>query len=254
MTLSEQITSDMKEAMKAKANATLSTLRLLRSAIKNKEIDLRHELSDEEVLAVVKSQVKQLKDSMDSFSAAGRDEMVASLQVEVDLLSNYLPEEMGDDALEEIVRNVIEQTGASSKADMGKVMGAAMKAADGGADGNRVKAIVMKLLPSVIVAVAGTFTHVTSVLAAIPIMGEASDSLLPSSMLVIGLQAFRVIILWFGIGAIVTILNGGFQYMTSSMRDELHIQALNKVTTGVFISVIVAATFAVTTVLLQQIG
>jgi uncharacterized protein len=254
MTLSEQITSDMKDAMKAKANATLSTLRLLRSAIKNKEIDLQHALTDDEVLAVVKYQVKQLKDSIVSYDAAGRDQMVKDAQVEVDLLSNYLPAEMGDEELEKIVRTVIEQTGATSKADMGKVMGAAMKAADGGADGNRVKEIVMKLLPMLLVAVMGTFTNATNVLAAIPLAGDGSTSLFSADVMVIGLQAFRVIILWFGIGAIVTILNGGFQYMTSSMRDDSHVEALSKVTTGVFVSMIVAATFAATTVVLQQIG
>ncbi len=254
MTLSEQITSDMKDAMKAKANATLSTLRLLRSAIKNKEIDLQHELSDEDVLVVLKSQVKQLKDSIESYADAGRDEMVKDAQVEVELLSAYLPAEMGDEALELIVRTVIEQTGASSKADMGKVMGAAMKAADGGADGNRVKEIVMRLLPSLLVAVMGTLSQTTNAFAAIPLAGDGSTSLITPTMIVIGLQAFRVIILWFGIGAIVTILNGGFQYMTSSMRDASHNEALSKMTTGIFISMIVAATFAATTVVLQQIG
>ena len=146
MPLSNQIAEDMKVAMKNKDNATLSTLRLLRSALKNKQIDVQHELSEEEVMAVVKSQLKQLQDSLDSFLAAGRQETVSQLKAEMAVLAGYLPAQMSDEALLEAVKVVIQQCGAVTKADMGKVMGLAMKAVQGQADGTRVKKVVETIL------------------------------------------------------------------------------------------------------------
>lgn len=86
MSLAEKITENMKAAMKAKDSATLSTLRLLLSAMKNKKIDVQHELSDAEVQDVVKTQVKQLKDSIESFKAGGREDLAVSVQVEIGVL------------------------------------------------------------------------------------------------------------------------------------------------------------------------
>jgi len=146
MSLSLRINEDMKSAMKNKNNATLSTLRLLRSALKNKQIDVQHELSEEEVIVVIKSQLKQLQDSLDSFSAAGRQESVLQLKAEMSVLGEYLPAQMTDEQLLETVKNVMAQIGPVTKADMGKVMGLAMKAVQGQADGTRVKKIVETLL------------------------------------------------------------------------------------------------------------
>ncbi len=251
MTLSERITSDMKVAMKAKQNATLSTLRLLRSAVKNKSIDLRRDLTDEEVLAVIKTTVKQLKDSAESFAQGDREEMAASALVEIEVLRGYLPEELSDEDLEAIIKTVIEQSGAQSKADMGRVMGEAMKAAQGRAEGNRVKDIVMKLLPVVVLAV--ILAPQSAFASGIPIIEAAADPAFTGDMIVIGLKMLRVIILWFGVGALVTLLNGGFGYMTASMRDDAHHAAIRQMTVGVGMSMIVAGTFAVTTVVLNSI-
>ncbi len=191
MSLSEIITTDMKEAMKAKDNATLSTLRLLRSAIKNKQIDLQHELSDEEVQAVVKSQAKQLKDSIESFTSGGREDLAESTASELEILKKYLPEEMSDEDLEAIVKKAIEDSGATSKADMGKAMGMAMKAVAGKADGNRVKEIVAKSLSVFVLAFAmfallGDVAH-----AAIPVL----DSIEAVPIIEVGVRVLRVVIL-----------------------------------------------------------
>ena len=249
MSLSEQITIDMKNAMKAKENATLSTLRLLRSAIKNKEIDVKHDLSDEEVQAVIKSQAKQLKDSLESFTKAGRTELADGVRVEITVLEKYMPAQLSDEELKVIVEKTIADVGATSKADMGKVMGAAMKAAHGGADGNRVKEIVQTLLP----VLALMLIIPTGVFAAIPLV-EAGESVQSSYSIEFGLRAARVLILWIGVASVVSMLSGGFQYMTASMRDDSHISAITKMTHGFLGTVIVAGLFSVMTVYLNYLG
>lgn len=249
MALVEQITSDMKEAMKAKNSATLSTLRLLRSAIKNKQIDLQHELSDEEVLAVIKTQVKQLKDSLASFAEGGRTEMAEGVQAELVVLEAYLPAQMPDEELKAIVEKTIADVGATSKADMGKVMGAAMKAVDGGADGNRVKAFVQELLPVITLATIGLLSAPVDALAAIPMLTESTQA--QATYIEFGLRAFRVIVLWFGIASIVNILKGGFGYMNSSMRDDFHTEAVRDMTQGIIGTIVVAGLFSIATVYLN---
>lgn len=249
MILLEQITNDMKAAMKAKDSAALSTLRMLKSAIKNKQIDTPQEMTEEEVQAVVKSQVKQLKDSIASFQEGGREEMAEGAKAEVAILEKYLPAQMEDDALESVVKQVIEETGATSKADMGKVMGAAMKAVAGGADGNRVKAIVAKLLPVIALALilpAETF-------AAIPLV-EQTQTTVEVEYIEVGLRIFRVVVLWFGLFSLLNIMKGGFEYTTASMRDATHLSAWQKMTQGFIGTVIVAGLFAVATVYLNQIA
>jgi len=218
MSLQDQITADMKSAMKAKDSATLSTLRMLRSAIKNKQIDTPEELTDADVQAIIKATVKQLKDSIASFKEAGRDELATDSEAEVVVLGKYLPEELSDEVLEQIVIDTIASTGATSKADMGQVMGAAMAATNGGADGNRVKTFVMKHLPVLALA----FLLPSASHAAIPMVTEVG---LDADMVGLGLRLFRVIILWFGVMALVIMLQGAFRYMVSSMRDDEHDEA-----------------------------
>ena len=237
--------------MKAKDSATLSTLRLLISACKNKKIDLMHELSDAEVQDVVKMQVKQLKDSIEAFEAGGRPEMVTSAQTEIAVLEKYLPAQMSDEELLVIVKKSIEETGATSKADIGKVMGAAVKAAAGGADGGRVKNIVMQLLPVITLVLLGSFTVLTPVLAAIPLAAE--DFGIDASFAEMSLRLFRVLILWLGVPAISLILAGGFDYMTASSRDEVHVSAWSQITKGVFMSLTVILLFSLCTIILQEI-
>ncbi len=250
MSLADQITADMKEAMKAKDSVTLSTLRMLHSAMKNKQIDLRRELTEEDVTSTIKSQVKQLKDSLQSFTDAGREDLAEGVKAELVILEKYLPEELTDEQITEKVKEVIEQTGATSKADMGKVMGASMKAVAGQADGGRVKAIVEQLLAVCVLALAGTVLAPQEALAAIPMMASGGETMFWFEH---GARIFRVLILWIGIFSLVAIIKGGFQYATASMRDEEHEEAVVKMTHGIIGTVVVLGLFSAATVFLSQI-
>jgi len=146
MALIEIIDSDLKQALKDRDEQRVSTLRMLSAALKNKKIELRSELKDDDVLAVLKTQVKQLKDSLASFEQGGRDDLVTKAKLELKVLQKYMPEAMSSDELEAIVKGVIEETGAAGKQDMGKVMGAVMGKVAGKADGGDVKQMVEKLL------------------------------------------------------------------------------------------------------------
>jgi len=245
MSLSEKIATNMKTAMKAKDSVTLSTLRLLRSAIKNKEIDTQRELTEEEVTAVIKSQVKQLKDSLESFMSAGRDDLAEGVSTELAILEIYLPAQMSDEELETVVTKAVQDSGASGMPDMGKAMGVAMKAVAGGADGNRVKAIVQKLLAMLIVAL----VFPTDALAAIPMI----DTNEASAWIEGGLRVFRVLVLWFGVVSVANLLKGGFGYMTSSMRDDGHASAMSLMANGVIGTVVVAGLFSIASVYLNVI-
>ena len=143
MTILEQIYKDFKEAMKAKDEIRLSVLRLVRTALKNRQIELLHELSDQEAIAVLKTMIKQYQDALSDFSNAGRQDLVERQQKEIDIVATYLPPALPEEELERIVRDAVDASGTT---DFGKVMGAAMKAVDGRADGNAVRAIVQRML------------------------------------------------------------------------------------------------------------
>jgi uncharacterized protein YqeY len=249
MSLSLKITDNMKEAMKSKNSATLSTLRLLRSALKNKQIDVQHELNDEEVLGVVKTQVKQLKDGLDSFVSAGREDLAQAARAELVVLEAYLPAQMSDEQLEGIIKGVMEQTGAKSKQDMGKVMGIVMKTVADGADGARVKQMVERLLSVFIFMMIGmttaTFAHAAIDL--VPVQ------LSQYSFLETGIRIFRVLLLWFGVLGINMILHGGFTFMVSSMRDETHKDCWGKIARGVISCVAVVLLYSVATIVIEII-
>jgi len=146
MTIKEQLMADQKEAMKAKEAAKLTTIRGVLAAIKTKEIDKKADLSEEEVQQVIRTAVKQLMDARKDFESGGRSDLVESTDAEIATLKTYLPAELGDAELAEIVKTAVAESGATSKADMGKAMGAAVKAVAGRADGNRVKDVVMSVL------------------------------------------------------------------------------------------------------------
>lgn len=135
----------MKAAMKEGDAAKRDTLRMLDSMIKNTEIEkLKKEegLNDEEVHSVIARAIKQRRDSVEQYKAGGRADLAEKESKEIEILSAYMPEQLGEDKIREIVKAVIAQTGASSKADMGKVMGQAMGKLKGQADGNVVKKMV----------------------------------------------------------------------------------------------------------------
>jgi uncharacterized protein len=146
MSILERIDADLKEAMKAKNEQELSTLRLVRSALKNKQIDLGHPPTDEEALSVLKTLQKQYQDALTDFENAGRTDLAERQKVEITVVKRYLPEGLPEAEVEKIVKEAIAATGASSAADVGKVMGAAMKAANGRADGTTVRTIAQRLL------------------------------------------------------------------------------------------------------------
>lgn len=149
MQLYDQILGQLKEAMKSKEEQRRDTLRLLQSAIKNEAIEKRQppeELSDEQVVAVVKRMVKQRKDSIEQYRAGGREDLALKEVAELDLLSEYLPESLPPEELAKIVKEALAAQGITEKAKMGLAMGLAMKAVAGRASGEEVKALVEGLL------------------------------------------------------------------------------------------------------------
>jgi uncharacterized protein YqeY len=148
MSLNERLTEDMKTAMKAgvAGKARLDTIRFLRSALKNVEIDKKAPLTDEDVLGVITKQVKQLKDSIDEFQKAGRSDLVEKAQAEVAVLSDYLPQQMSEAEVRDLARQIIADVGAQGPKDMGKVMGPLVARTKGRADGKLVNQVVKELL------------------------------------------------------------------------------------------------------------
>jgi len=146
MSLKDNILDLQKQAMKAGEKEKLSTLRLLLSDIKNVEINERRELTDEDVLKVVGTQVKKLKDAMKDFQNANRTDLIENTERELKLLESFLPEQMNDDDLKKIVKEVIDEIKPDGKKDFGRVMGTVMTRVSGKADGNRVKDAVNEFL------------------------------------------------------------------------------------------------------------
>ena len=132
--------------MKGGDKARLKVLRMLTAAIKQKEIDERIELDDARVLAVIDKQVKQRRESIEQYTAGGRAELAEAEQAEIDILSDFLPEQLGEDELASMIDQAIADTGASSMADMGKVMGQLKPRVQGRADMKQVSAAVRSKL------------------------------------------------------------------------------------------------------------
>ena len=148
MSIKDQLTADMKQAMKDReaGKLRLSVIRMVRANIKNVEINDKKELTDDEVLAVLMKEVKMRQDSVEEFQKAGRDELVAQAKEEIAILKKYLPEQLSDEDLKAIVQETIAATGAKTMKDMGKVMGAVMAKAKGRAEGGKISAFVRELL------------------------------------------------------------------------------------------------------------
>ena len=121
--LSNRINDDVKAAMKAKDKPRLGVLRLITAAIKQREVDERITLDDNQVLAVLEKMVKQRKDSIAQYEKAGRDELAQQEAFEIGIIQDYLPEQLSDDEIDALITEAISSTGAASMKDMGKVMG-----------------------------------------------------------------------------------------------------------------------------------
>ena len=144
--LKNQITEDMKSAMKAGEKDRLKVVRLILAAIKQVEVDKRIELDDAAVLAVLDKMVKQRRDSVEQFEKGNREDLAAIERAEIDILETYLPEQLSADELARMVDEVIAVTGAESMRDMGKVMGQIKAMAAGRADMGAVSATVKERL------------------------------------------------------------------------------------------------------------
>jgi len=121
--LKNRINDDVKTAMREKDKARLATLRLITAAIKQKEVDDRIELNDEQVVTILEKMLKQRKDSIEQFEKAGRDELAAQEKSEIEIIQIYMPEQLSDEEIEALIKEAIDSTGAESMKDMGKVMG-----------------------------------------------------------------------------------------------------------------------------------
>lgn len=146
MSLADSLQKDMIAAMKAKDKDKLSTVRMLKAAVANEKINAGHDLSPEEEIAVLSRELKQRKDSLEEFKNAGREDSVKQLEKEIEVVQSYLPKQLSEDEVKDIVQETINEVGATSKADFGKVMSAVMPKLKGKADGKLVNETVKSLL------------------------------------------------------------------------------------------------------------
>ncbi|MFP7493590.1 GatB/YqeY domain-containing protein [Terribacillus saccharophilus] len=147
MSLTERLNQDMKTAMKARDKEALSVIRMVKASLQNEAIRTGNDkLSEDEELTVLSREVKQRKDSLQEFQEAGRDDLVQKLEAELQVLQDYLPKQLSEEELEDIIKQTITEVGAASKKDMGSVMSAVMPKVKGKTDGSLVNKIVNKHL------------------------------------------------------------------------------------------------------------
>ena len=142
MSLLEQLTNDMK----AKDKVTLGVVRMVKSSVSNEQIKLGHDLTADEELAVLSREMKQRVEELESYKDADREDLAEEIQGQIDVLKRYMPEQMSEEEVVAVVKETIAEVGASSKADLGKVMGALMPKVKGKADGKLVNQTVQSLL------------------------------------------------------------------------------------------------------------
>ncbi|MBI2149911.1 MAG: GatB/YqeY domain-containing protein [Acidobacteria bacterium] len=147
MTLQEKIQSHLADAMRSKDSLRLSVLRMMKSAVKNKEIDMMKTLEEGEVLAVLNTLVKQRKDSVEQFRKGGREELAQKEEAEIKIIREYLPAAASEEDIRRAIEEAVQETGAASIKDMGKVMQAARaRLAGKSMDGGRVSQLVKEKL------------------------------------------------------------------------------------------------------------
>lgn len=142
----DQLNQDMKEPMKAKDKFRLSVIRMLKGALQKAEIDKEEALTDDEELSILSRELKQRKDSVNEFHEAGRDDLADQTAKEIEIVENYLPKQLSEEEITQAVKEVIDQVGASSMKDFGKVMGTAVAKLKGQADGNQIQKVAKSLL------------------------------------------------------------------------------------------------------------
>ena len=146
MSLKDKLNDDLKSAMKEKDTIRKNVVQLIRAGVKQIEVDKRVTLEDEGVLEVIAKQLKQRRDSLPEYEKSGRDDLVAQLKREMEILMGYLPKQLTHEELEAIVKEAVEATGAATMKDIGKVMAYVMPKTKGVADGKEINAIVRSLL------------------------------------------------------------------------------------------------------------
>ncbi len=146
VSLADRLSDDLKQAMRERDKTRLSVLRMVKSAVKYREIEVLHPLSDDEVIAVFRKEVKQRQDALDSVQGMDRADFTAALQAELSVLYAYLPASLSEAEIRAVVSGVVAEVGASSRADMGRVMPVVMKRVGARAEGKTVNRIVQEIL------------------------------------------------------------------------------------------------------------
>lgn len=142
MSLKSQISEDMKNAMRAKDSARLGTIRLLQAAIKQREVDERVELDDSSIIAVIEKMLKQRRDSIAAYESANRNDLADVEKFEVSVLQTYLPQQLTEDEIKDILEKVVTETGAAGIKDMSKVMAAIKPLVTGRADMGKISGLI----------------------------------------------------------------------------------------------------------------
>jgi len=150
MSLEEKLVEEMKQAMKSNDKLRLSTIRMIRSALKNKEIELRKKLEDEEVIKVIQVMVRKGEESVEQFQIGGRADLVEKEKKEIEILKSFLPQPLSQEELLKIIDQSIQETQASSPKDIGKVMKSIMPKIGGKADGKLINQLVKERLSPLI--------------------------------------------------------------------------------------------------------
>jgi hypothetical protein len=146
MPLKEKLMEDLKQSMRSKNKIRKDVVTMIRAAVKQREVDERIELTDDDIIGIISKQVKQKKDSISDFEKGKRQDLVDLTNKEIKILLEYLPPQLSDEELDVIVKKAIEQTGAQTKKDMGKLMSLIMPQVKGKADGKHVNEILAKYI------------------------------------------------------------------------------------------------------------
>lgn len=147
MSLMEQLNQDMKQSMKNKEKEKLSVIRMVKASLQNEMIRLgKNKLSEDEELTILSRELKQRKDSLQEYKSAGRNDIVENLESEIIIIQKYMPEQLTDAELEDLIQATIKEINVTSKKEMGKVMSAIMPKVIGKADGSRINKLVLKHL------------------------------------------------------------------------------------------------------------
>ncbi|MFP3895511.1 MAG: GatB/YqeY domain-containing protein [Anaerolineales bacterium] len=146
MSLKERLMSDLKDAMREGDQIRKDAIRMVRAAVKNKEIELQQEISDEKVIEIISQEVKRRKEAIEMFEKGGRDDLVEREKAQLEILLAYMPEQMSREEVKEVVQEIVEDMNATSIRQLGPVMGRAMEELKGRAEGNVVNEVAREIL------------------------------------------------------------------------------------------------------------